>query len=228
VSACGSCRPRGVPASRCRTRRRVRPRRCGRLAGAARGRARRPQGATGRPVRGHPHPGRGRRGVGQQPAPAGRESLACGRGAFERRAQILSQQPAASRVLAAAIKARWVRASPPAAQRRAGARPFRGPLLDGSAPARADDGHRVRLPAVLAPRRASPDGAGKKPGPARRGRPRSPACPPYAAPSSAGCSHTSSRLSAARIANGSSSHRLTSNCPGSTRAGRSDGMGHCH
>ncbi len=55
-----------------------------------------------------------------------------------------------------------MRAGAPAAEGRAGAGALRGALVDGAAPARADDLHRIRLPAAPAPRRASSDGCGGK------------------------------------------------------------------
>ncbi len=55
-----------------------------------------------------------------------------------------------------------VRAGAPAAQGGPWPRPLRGPLLDRTAPTRADDVRGLRLPPAPAPRRAASDGAGEK------------------------------------------------------------------
>ena len=126
----------------------------------------------------------------------------------------LSNLPAGTplRDLAAAIKARWV--CEQAHQQ------LKGAVLDGAAPAaRADGLHRVRLPPAPPPRRAPPlpDGAGEKCRAAFRGRRHRPACPPCAAPSSAGCSRASPRRSDAGTADAGSGHHLTSDCPRSAK-----------
>jgi SRSO17 transposase len=93
------------------------------------------------------------------------------------------------RALAAAIKARWVcEQAHQQLKGELGLGPLRGPVLDRPAPARADGLHRLCLPAALAPRRTEPGGAGGKCTPTFRDRHQAQACPPCAAPSSAGCS----------------------------------------
>ncbi len=110
-----------------------------------------------------------------------------------------------------------VRAGPPAVEGGTGPRPLRGPLLDWPAPARADDVHRLRLPAAPAPGWARPDGWGKKRWLAYRDRHRLRACPPCGRPSSAACSSASSHRCDARTVAAASGCRLTSKCPGSVR-----------
>ena len=108
--------------------------------------------------------------------------------ARERRAQVLPQQPAAADLAAAAGRhgqgALVLRAGTSAPE--AGTRPrrLRGPVLDRPAPARADDLHRLRLPATPA---LEGCGAGEKRWTAT-GRRRSPRCLRSAAPSSPSCS----------------------------------------
>ena len=143
-------------------------------------------GQARRPVCGRPHPGCRRRGVGQQSSPAGPRSVAGRRMALLGRAQVLPQQPAAPYVRARPGRchqgALGVRAGAPADQGRAGTGAIRGPLLDGPAPARAHDLHRLRLPATPAPRRTELDGAGQKCIPTFRDRHHRQACPRCAGP----------------------------------------------
>src|SRR4051794_15669642 len=108
--------------------------------------------------------------------------------ARQRGKEILPQHPAAGELAAAAGRhhqgALVLRAGTSAPE--AGTRPrrLRGPLLDRPAPARADDLHRLRLPATPA---LEGGGAGEKSWTAM-GRRRSPRCLRSAAPSSPSCS----------------------------------------
>src|SRR3712207_9066919 len=92
--------------------------------------------------------------------------------ALLRRAQVLSLQPATTNIAACAggcdQSTLGLRAGPSAAEGRTWSRPFRGALLDRAAPARADDVHRLCLPAAPAPGRASPVGLGEKCRPLRQ------------------------------------------------------------
>src|SRR4051794_6311859 len=117
-----------------------------------------------------------------------RGGLADRRVARQRRAQVLPQQPAAADLAAAAGRhgqgALVLRAGTSATE--AGPRPrrLRGPVLDRPGPARADDLHRLRLPATPA---LEGCGAGGKRWTAT-GHRRSPRCLRSAAPSSPSCS----------------------------------------
>src|SRR5215213_9900878 len=108
--------------------------------------------------------------------------------ARQRREEVLPQQPAAADRAAAAGRHRQgtlvLRAGASATEARAWPRRFRGPVLERSALARADDLHRFCLPAAPAPEGC---GAGEKRW-TPTGRRRSPRCLRSAAPSSPGCS----------------------------------------
>jgi len=167
-------------------------------------------------------PQRGVDGAGARGGQAG------GRVAHQRRAQVHPVQPGAPDLAARPgggdQGAPGLRAGAPAAQGRAGTGALRGALLDRAAPTRADDLHRVRLPAAPGPRRAPSGGAGEKCRLGCRVHRRSPACLPCAAPSQPGCSSTSQNLSDVRIAGAGSYHRLTANCPGSAKRSVSKGL----
>jgi hypothetical protein len=141
--------------------------------------------------------------------------------ALEQGAQILPEQPAtadlAARLGRRHQSALGLRVGPPAAQAGTGLAPLRGPVLDRPTPTRANDLHGVRLSAIPPPRRAAPDGAGKKCRAIFQDRHHRRACRPRAAPSWRGCSPISSRWSAARIAGANSRQYLTSDCPGSIK-----------
>jgi SRSO17 transposase len=91
------------------------------------------------------------------------------RSSGERKYYLSNLPPRTSlRALAAAIKARWV-CEQGHQQLKQGRRhclrrpgPLRGPVLDGPAPARADDPHGLCLAPAPPPRRAAPDGVGEK------------------------------------------------------------------
>src|SRR4051795_12576829 len=150
--------------------------------------AERHQGPAQRPLRRSPGACRRRPAQRRQHSPTRQRGLADRRVARQRRAQVLPQQPAAANLAAAAGRHRQgalvLRAGPSAPE--AGTRPrrLRGPVLDRPAPARADDLHRLRLPATPAPEGC---GAGEKRWTAT-GHRRSPRCLRSAAPSSPSCS----------------------------------------
>lgn len=123
------------------------------------------------------------------------------------------------RALAAAIKARWACEQ--------GHQQLKQELGLGHFEGRSWTGlHRHALMACIAyglsaapvPRRALPDGMGKKGGPACQGHLHNRPCLPSAAPSWPSCSPASSRPSNAHTASSNSCYTLTRKCPGSARA----------
>ena len=126
------------------------------------------------------------------------------RSSGERKYYLSNLPPGTSR------RALGLRAGSPAAQRRTRPGSLRGTVLDWAASPRADDAHRLRLPAAPPPRRTS-----------SRDCHRRQVCPPCGRPSSDGCSPASSRPSCARTVESASSCPLTSKCPGSDSSSRS-------
>ena len=148
-------------------------------------------GTLGRVCHGSRADGR-RPGLGQQLPSAGRRGLAGGRVVLRERAQILLTnlpRRTTRRTLAGTIKARWICEQ---SHRQLKEELAWTTSRAAPGPARADDVHRLRLPAAPASDGAWPDGREKR-WPACLACHHHRACPPCVRPSSADCSRRSSR-----------------------------------